>query len=85
MSAHGLSPWRTAFELLVSRRTSGGESVTSKDNAKGERQYEVVGVPQDAESLADCAQRVKAIHNALSGDVGPRGHVGREAARCLSR
>jgi hypothetical protein len=35
MSAHGISPYRTALELVTARRTSPVQSVTYKQNAAG--------------------------------------------------
>jgi len=67
MTAHGHSPWRTAFELLVSRgerkaaETVNVKTITTGD-MKGQHAVEVNGVVQDGESLQECADRVNVVY-----------------------
>ncbi len=65
---HTQSPWRTAFELMVSRPTRNGadEAVTVKTvttgTLAGSHAVEVIAVRQDGETLAECADRANLVY-----------------------
>lgn len=84
---HGISPWRTAYELLVQSRRNGGdptESVSVKTvtvgAAAGTAAVDVIAYRQDGESLQECADRANTVyeqsyrtHNAARDNVTPFG------------
>ena len=71
--SHGVSPWRTAFELLVHSRSGGSESVTLKYNAKGDMQPEVTAVRQDGETLLEAYGRASNVLRVAKADFVPPG------------
>ena len=71
---HTASPWRTAYEGLIDHLNrkaeaprQAAESVTLKQNAKGETQAEVTAVAGQDESLQDTADRAAAVYEQLRG------------------
>jgi hypothetical protein len=56
---------------LLARHGSGSESVTLKQNAKGETQWEVVAVAQEGESLLAAQQRAELVYDSLAAKYGP--------------
>ena len=66
--SHGVSPWRTAYELLIRSRSGGSESVTLKYNAKGDMQPEVTAVRQDGESLLEAYGRASHVLRVTRAD-----------------
>ena len=71
--SHGVSPWRTAYELLIGSRSGGSESVTLKYNAKGDMQPEVTSVRQDGESLLEAYGRASHVLRVARADFLPPG------------
>ena len=69
--SHGVSPWRTAYELLVHSRSGGSESVTLKYNAKQEMQPEVTAVRQDGETLLEAYARASLVLRVAKADFDP--------------
>lgn len=67
MSAHGISPWRTAFELMVNRKTSDPtEAVTIKTvttgTLAGTHGVEVIAYAREGETLQECADRANVVY-----------------------
>ena len=79
--AHGVSPYRVAYEgllaVLTSRSSAASETITLKVNAKGDVQPEVVAVCREGESLMSAYARASEVlreaQRAFTGldDEGP--------------
>lgn len=69
--SHGVSPWRTAYELLIGSRSGGSESVTLKYNAKGDMQPEITSVRQDGETLLEAYSRASLVLRVARADFDP--------------
>jgi hypothetical protein len=62
---HGFSPYKYAYDgllaVLASRSTAASESITLKQNAKGDVQPEVTAVCREGESLQACYARAAEV------------------------
>jgi hypothetical protein len=56
---------------LLARHNGGSESVTLKQNARGETQVEVTAVAQEGERLVDAAARALTVYENLRLELQP--------------